>query len=163
MKLQPKTELDCLTVGSPEQRRQCAAPRGDLRYAVLAERQWRREAWAEAQHVKSVERLAREAAEAQREWDRSHRNFKVKTAPNASSVYAVPCGRTQCDNSLRFTDMWRIHNSKELHRPLQYKEECHTTAAPFLLHFNGASKRVVKEWPLQSWLASAHPLPRKST
>ncbi|MBD58529.1 MAG: hypothetical protein CL808_00175 [Citromicrobium sp.] len=78
MKLQPKTELDCLTVGSPEQRRQCAAPRGDLRYAVLAERQWRREAWAEAQHVKSVERLAREAAEAQREWDRSHRNFKVK-------------------------------------------------------------------------------------
>ena len=92
-----------------------------------------------------------------------HRNFKVKTAPNASSVYAVPCGRTQCDNSLRFTDMWRIHNSKELHRPLQYKEECHTTAAPFLLHFNGASKRVVKEWPLQSWLDSAHPLPRKST
>ncbi len=78
MNLKSKTEMDCLTVGSPEQRRQCAAPRGDLRYTVMADRQWRREAWAEAQHVKSVERRAREEAEAQREWDRPHRNFKVK-------------------------------------------------------------------------------------
>ena len=78
MKLKPKSELECLAVGSLEQRRQCAAPRGDLRYAVLAERQWRREAWAEYQHVKSVKRLERETTEAQREWDRPHRNFKVK-------------------------------------------------------------------------------------
>ena len=78
MKLKPKSELECLAVGSLEQRRQCAAPRGDLRYAVLAERQWRREAWAEYQHVKSVKRLERETAEAQREWDRPHRNFKIK-------------------------------------------------------------------------------------
>lgn len=78
MVLKPKSELECLTVGSPEQRRQCAAARGDLLYAIRAERQWRREAWAETRHVKTVQRLAREEAEAQREWDRPHRNFKVK-------------------------------------------------------------------------------------
>ena len=87
-----------------------------------------------------------------------HRNFRTKIRPNALSAYSVPCGRMQCDTSLRFTDMWRV-DSTELQRPPLYKEECQiTTAAPFLVHFNGDAKRVVKERELQSWLDSAHPL-----
>ena len=87
-----------------------------------------------------------------------HRNFRTKIRPNASSAYSVPCGRMQCDTSLRFADMWRV-DSMELQRPPHYKEECQiTTAAPFLVHFNGDAKRVVKERQLQSWLDSAHPL-----
>lgn len=44
----------------------------------MADRQARALGWAEARHVKTVERLNREAAEAQREWDRRHRWFRVR-------------------------------------------------------------------------------------
>ncbi|AUX68201.1 hypothetical protein CHX26_00555 [Porphyrobacter sp. HT-58-2] len=63
--------------GSREQKALCAPPRGDTYWAVRADRQIRAEAWAEAQHVKSVKRIEREFAEAERERANWRRRFRV--------------------------------------------------------------------------------------
>lgn len=63
--------------GSREQKALCARPRGDTYWAVRADREIRAEAWAEAQHVKSVKRIEREFAEAERERANWRRRFRV--------------------------------------------------------------------------------------
>lgn len=72
--------------GSQEQRALCARPRGDAHYAILADRELRREAWAERRHIKSVERILREQQEAQREREKVHRSFRVKRQKNWEDV-----------------------------------------------------------------------------
>lgn len=78
MRLKPSSSCEHATAGSAHQGRLCTPPRGDLRLAVLADRRARAQGWAETRHVKTVERLNREAAEAQREWDRLHRWFRIR-------------------------------------------------------------------------------------
>lgn len=63
--------------GSREQKALCAPPRGDTYWAVRADREIRAQAWAEAQHVKSVKRIEREFAEAERERKNWRRRFRV--------------------------------------------------------------------------------------
>lgn len=77
----PQSRCRKVEPGSREQKALCAPPRGDTHWAVLNDRAIRAEAWAEAQHVKSVKRIEREFAEAEREratWRRRFRVFRQK-------------------------------------------------------------------------------------
>lgn len=66
--------------GSAEQKRLCRKPDGMLSRGISMEREIRQSAWAEAQHIKAVRRLEREAAERQRERERSSYWFRVKSS-----------------------------------------------------------------------------------
>lgn len=74
----PHSRCKLVEPGSREQRALCARPRGAAYLAVLADRQIRRDAWAERAHLKMLETLKREEAEAQREREKAHRFFRVR-------------------------------------------------------------------------------------
>lgn len=79
MRLPPRTSPKLLDVGSPDVSRHIRKPDAMLAVAVAMRREMRRDSWAEAQHVKDVRRLEREAAEARRERDSSSFWFRVRT------------------------------------------------------------------------------------
>lgn len=86
MRTKPRSGCRLVRPGSQEQKALCARPRGDAYYAILADREHRREAWAECRHIKSVERILREQQEAQREREKVHRSFRVKRHKNWEDV-----------------------------------------------------------------------------
>jgi hypothetical protein len=67
--------------GSQEQKALCARPRGDAYYAILTDRELRREAWAESRHLKTLKKIEREHEEAERERQKARRYFGVKRPP----------------------------------------------------------------------------------
>ena len=76
----PHARCKLVEPGSPEQRRLCAKPTREAKWAIEMQRQIRREAWAEAHHLKSLDKLRREEREAQRESAVMLDWFRVKRA-----------------------------------------------------------------------------------
>src|SRR5690554_5833484 len=79
MRLQRDQPLRIVEAGSSECQRLCRKPDAALKRAVDMDREIRRSAWAETRHVKSVQKLEREWAEARREWQRGANWFRVRT------------------------------------------------------------------------------------
>lgn len=76
----PLARCKLVEPGSPEQRKLCAKPTREAKWAIEMQRQIRREAWAEAHHLKSLDKLRREEREAQRESAIMLDWFRVKRA-----------------------------------------------------------------------------------
>ncbi len=78
MKLKPDHQARHIKAGSAECARLCRKPDPALKRGIDMDREIRRSAWGEARHVKSVRKLEREAAEAQRERSLSRRWIRIK-------------------------------------------------------------------------------------
>lgn len=78
MAIAPDPRTDLVELGSARLRQLTRAPSREVRFLIAADRELRRQAWEEAQHVKSVEQRRREEQEAEREREAMFRSFRVR-------------------------------------------------------------------------------------
>ncbi|MFL0669877.1 MAG: MobA/MobL family protein [Erythrobacter sp.] len=78
MAIAPDPRSELVELGSARLRQLTRAPSREVRFLIAADREMRRQAWEEAKHVKSVERLRREDQEAEREREAMFRSFRVR-------------------------------------------------------------------------------------
>ena len=87
---------------------------------------------------------------------------------NLSSTRCSACGRTACHCSLRnewsIPDSWRASTFdnqmglRSLRRRAGYRNLCaNTEVAPFIIHFNGVSKRLMKTAEMLAWIKAFFP------
>lgn len=74
MAIAPDQRTELVELGSVRRRQLTRAPSRQVRLLIAADREMRRQAWEEAKHVKSVERLRREEQEAEREREATRRD-----------------------------------------------------------------------------------------